>query len=248
MKTGNHPVTGSARFTVAAHGHRVGYGLSRIDELEIAPRGHDGHAVGCEHAEKRLIRLAAGDRIGRVERRLQRTNLAGEDEPPARGHRDGAHELGELGIGEVEVDLLTAADRHMPCAEPLFDGFAGERPELTSPIFGHRCSGRDLVRARLTAARIGTLLGAFSSAFTDLLEFRGDPSLGVDTAGRWGRRIPLLAEGRKGREQDGSSQTSGDPGTRKAAREQVVAESKSSVHRVHLNECCSPWSGAGRAW
>jgi hypothetical protein len=157
----------------AVGGEHLRGGPGGLLDLEVAPRGDHGHPVDREHREEGLVGLARGDLGGRVDGGLDRPHLARDDEAPPGDVADGADEVGEVGVLEVEGDARARRERlvlharvelvhvgALPaarCTDPMPG--AGRHP-LRGPVravaaVGRRAAGAVRGRGRRRGARGG---------------------------------------------------------------------------------------------
>jgi hypothetical protein len=107
----DHPCLGRCRLAVAEGRHRLLRRPGGLGDHPVAPRRHDGHAVGGEHREEGAVRLARRHLVGAEHRGLDRAGLRAEDEAAAGDVGDDAHEHREVDVLEVELEPLTRRHR-----------------------------------------------------------------------------------------------------------------------------------------
>ena len=91
----------------ALDGRELPRDVLRLDDLEEAGLRHDREPVGGEHGEEGLVRLGDGDLLRRVNARLRLGELRARDHEALAGElADDANELAEVGVFELEIDLV----------------------------------------------------------------------------------------------------------------------------------------------
>ena len=128
---------------------------------------NDGHAVGFEDREERLVRLVERHRLRRDDGRLDLAHLGAVDEALAGQAADVVHELGEIGVLQVELHEVPARlgpERHVGRLRDLLH-VGRQRPRRRPAASGSGIGGVGVVSAGgRAAASQAALRGALRAA------------------------------------------------------------------------------------
>jgi len=165
VEPGEVPVSPGGGALPRVGGDGLAFDPAGLDDLKIAPGGHDGHPVELQDGQEGLVGLGGGHLRRGEDARFDAPDLPREDEAAAGDRADEPDQVGQVRVFQVEGDPGTG--RRGPVVDAALEGFDLRR-ELSLSRAVVVATSPLLVRLGPAGTDRGDLLGVVATALEQL--------------------------------------------------------------------------------